>query len=161
MNNQGVAAKMVTSMLRCDSSEFAHLAGQVASDEELRMTVKSELIQAARWNPTGQDIVYRQTSVDVLALLGFAACNDVRHELFDLFNDFFDDQKLQHLAGIDALPRRTQPRAEMLEIHFLESLLRFLLRVVDDSSLAVADEVRTYFAKKWDDKIARWMQVID
>jgi hypothetical protein len=161
MNNQGVAVQLVASMLRCDSSEFARLAGQVASDEELRITVKFELIQAAHWNPAAQDIVFRQTAVDVLALLGFAACNDVRHELFDLFNDFFDDQKLQHLAGIDALPRRMQPREEMLEIHFLESLLRFLLSIVDDSSMAVTDEVRKYFANKWDDKIARWMQVID
>jgi hypothetical protein len=158
---EGVALKLVTSMLRRDSSEFAQLAGQVASDEELRRTVKSELIQAARCNPAAQDIVFRQTSVDVLALLGFAVCNDVRHELFDLFNEFFDGQKLQHLAGIVALPRRTQPREEMLELHFLESLLRFLLRVVDDSSLAVADQIRNHFANKWDDKIARWMQVID
>lgn len=146
MKQGRLAHQLVNMMAENRAGDFCEIAEDLQSDAESRALVMSELLNIVNRRSDGVVLRQQQIAVDVLGILGFAKSSDVRRELFCVLEERFSEEKLVSLATLEAQSRNRTSKIRNLELEFLMSLIRAVLRIPEEPYLRAVQRIAKVFA---------------
>jgi hypothetical protein len=159
-NNKNLERHALTCFVENRTIDFSRVARLVGEDTKAKEGLKKGLLEIAKADQSYEDIQTREAALNVMAVLGFTKLPEVHSELCDLFPTIFNTEDLEALAVFDDLPKTKQCGMLCSKMRFLQSLLRVLLHVNDESGLSIGREVSKIFGNSpFGRKIRRWVAV--
>jgi hypothetical protein len=117
------------------AEELAQTVGAIADDRDALESMQAGLLEIAKSETRFEDLETRRLAISIMDMVGLTKRLEVRRELYNLFDSFFDERKLTQLAAFATLPKGKRCGPQCAEMRLLRFLIIALLRVREEPGI--------------------------